>query len=313
MIQRIVLVAFIGLLCNPLFCFGQDSTAVQDLNEEKELKFQQYFFKALSEKSIKNYQKALENLEFCNELIPNEPGVLFEFSKNYFLLDQYQPAKQFIQKAIDIEPNNMWMLLHLIEIHKKERDYASGIELLKKVIKKDPKRKADLIRFYYLNRNHQEAIDLLNELEKEKGLSSNLKALKRSLEFRKGTAVKKETEDLSAIVSRFEENSSFDLLRKLLNKAQKEDASIFHKYAENALDLFPAQPYVYLMRGKSLHMQNKSQEALTILESGIDFVIDNPKLEASFLEEMAKVQESLGNVSKAQELRNKAKKLTTVE
>ena len=51
--------------------YAQDSIALpKDLNEEKELKFQQYFFKALAEKSIRNFQKAIENLESCNQIIP---------------------------------------------------------------------------------------------------------------------------------------------------------------------------------------------------------------------------------------------------
>lgn len=313
MIKRIVLVVFIGLLCNPFLVLAQDSLAVQDLNEEKELKFQNYFFKALSEKSIKNYQKAIENLEFCNELIPNNEAVYFEFSKNYFLLNQYQMAKQFVQKALDIDMGNTWMQLHLVEIHKKERDYPSAISLLKKIILKDPKKKEDLVRLYYLNRDYTQAMSLMSEIEKESGLSRNLKSLKISLAFRKGTSVQKEVEDLPGMITKFEENSSFDMLKKLLAKANTEDVSIFHKYSEKALDLFPAQPYSYLMRGQSLQIQNKLQDALVILETGIDFVIDNPKLESSFYELMAKVHESLGNVAKAQEYRNKAKKLNTAE
>ena len=38
-------------------------------------------------------------------------------------------------------------------------------------------------------------------------------------------------------------------------------------------------------------------------------VIDNPTLEASFYEILAKVHDGLGNTTKAQEYRNKAKKL----
>ena len=41
--------------------YAQDSIPVaKDLTEEKELDFQQFFFKALSEKSIGHYQKAIE-------------------------------------------------------------------------------------------------------------------------------------------------------------------------------------------------------------------------------------------------------------
>ena len=47
--------------------YTQDSIPeAKDLTEEKELKFQQFFFKALSEKSIGNYQKAIENLSLAS-------------------------------------------------------------------------------------------------------------------------------------------------------------------------------------------------------------------------------------------------------
>ena len=60
---------------------SQDSIpATKDLTQEKELKFQQFFFKALSEKSIGNNQKAIENLESCNQILTNNAAVFFELS-----------------------------------------------------------------------------------------------------------------------------------------------------------------------------------------------------------------------------------------
>jgi tetratricopeptide (TPR) repeat protein len=309
MIRRIVFVAFLALLCHPFVSSAQDSIAVKDQSEEKMLQFQQYFFKALSEKSIKNYQKAIENLEFCNELSPNDTSVLFEFSKNYLLLNRIVEAKQYIEKALALDPDNIWMLGHLVAIYRKERNYGLAIEAQKKIIAQNPNKKPDLIRLYYLNRDYQAAMDLMNELEQEKGLSRNLKSLKLSLEFRKGTSVEKGAEDLQSLISSFEENASFALLKKVLEKSHTEDMSVFHTYSEKAIDLFPAQPYAYLMRGKSLQIQNQFQQAMAILESGIDFVIDNPSLEANFYEILAKVHDGLGNTTKAQEYRNKAKKL----
>jgi tetratricopeptide (TPR) repeat protein len=308
-----VLVAFLGLLCNPFVSFGQDSTAVKDLSEEKELRFQQFFFKALSEKSIKNYQKAIENLEVCNELLPENVSVYFEFSKNYLLLNNVEEAKQYVNRALSKEPDNIWLLGHLVDVHKKERNYQEAIEVQKKIVAQNPKKKSDLIRLYYLNRDYKQALLLMDELEKTVGLSKNLRSLKKSLEFRKGPVAKRELEDIQSLVASFEENSSFALLKKLLDKSNQEDMSVFHKYSEKGVDLFPAQPYVYLMRGRSLQIQNKFQEALTLLQSGIDFVIDNPTLESEFYETLAKVYEGLGQSEKAQEYRNKAKKLKEIK
>ena len=314
MIKRIVLVVCFGLLCAPFLLSAQDSIAVQDLEEEKQLKFQKYFFKALSEKSIKNYEKALENLEMCNEILPNDTSVFFEFSKNYFLQKKNVDAQFYINKALEKDPQNIWMLSHLVEIFKANRDYPSAIEVQKKIILQNPKKKEELVRLYYFNREYAEAISLMDELEKGPGLSRNLKSLKKSLQYRKGPALKKEVEDVKTMVANFEGGvKSFTSLKKLLETSLKEDVSVFHKYSEKAVDLFPAQPYAYMVRGKSLQIQNKLQQSIRILESGIDFVIDNPELEAQFYEIMAKAYDGLGNATKAQEFRNRAKKLKAVK
>ena len=314
MIKRIAFVVLLGLLYNPFLSFGQDSTAVKDLEEEKQLKFQQYFFKALSEKSIKNYQKAIENLELCNEISPMNISVFFEFSKNYLLLNKVEEAKHYIQKALHKEPNDIWMLHHLVSIYKKERNYKEAIQAQQKIVKLSPKKKEDLVRLYYLNRNYDEALSLMDTLEKEKGLPKHLRQLKWSLEFRKRPLVKKERKnDLKSLIETFNDESSFSALKELLNKAIDKDLTVFHKYSEKGIDLFPAQPYVYLMRGKSLQIQQKHSQAVTLLESGIDFVIDNPDLESQFYETIAKAYDGLGNSGKAQKYRSKAKKLKTVK
>ncbi|MEQ6125101.1 hypothetical protein AAON49_12915 [Pseudotenacibaculum sp. MALMAid0570] len=315
MIKRIVLVIFLGLLYNPFISLGQDSIVLaKDLKEEKQLKFQQYFFKALSEKSIKNYEKAIENLETCNELLPNDVSIYFEFSKNYFLLNKYHAAKEYINKALIQEPNNIWMLSHLVAIYKKERNYKEAIDVQQKIIKLDPQKREDLVRLYYFNRNYLEALSLMDELEKEKGLPRNLKQLKKSLELRKGPAKKKEKQDIKSLIATFEDDqSSFKTLKKILDLAFEEDVKTFHKYSKLAIDLFPAQPHAYLMRGKSLQILSNHKEAISILESGIDFVIDNSNLEADFYETLAKAYDGLGNSIKAQDYRNRAKKLKTVE
>ena len=100
---------------------AQDSIpAKEDLTEEAELKFQQFFFKALSEKSIGNYQKAIENLESCNQLLTNDVAVFFEFSKNYLLLNNTLIAKEYINRALEKDADNIWMLKHLVKVYQKE-------------------------------------------------------------------------------------------------------------------------------------------------------------------------------------------------
>ncbi|MBL4604967.1 MAG: hypothetical protein JKY02_04700 [Flavobacteriaceae bacterium] len=312
MIKRVVLVVLLGLLYNPFLSLGQDSIpAAEDLEEANELKFQEFFFKALSEKSIKNYQKAVENLEVCNTILPKNVTVYFEFSKNYFSLNKTQEAKEYIQRALIQEPRNIWMLEHLVQIHKKEQDFKSAIIAQKKVVSLNPKKREPLVYLYLQDRDYKNALSLMNTLEAGKGLSKNLRQIKVSLEFRKGVVTKEEEKnDVPSLIKAFDaDRTSFVSLKKLLNTTMNADKSAFHKYSELAVELFPAQPYVYLMRGKSLNMLKNYQEALTILESGIDFVIDNTSLEAQFYETMADAHVGLNNSQKALEYRNKVKKL----
>ena len=312
MIKRVVLVVLLGLLYNPFLSFGQDSIpAAEDLEEKNELKFQEFFFKALSEKSIKNYQKALENLEVCNTILPQNVSVYFEFSKNYLLLNKTQEAKEYIQRALAQEPKDIWMLEHLVEIYKKDQDFKSAISTQKKVVSLNPKKQEPLVYLYLQERDYENALSLMNALKEGKGLSKNLQRLKASLELRKGLATKKEEKnDVPSLMKAFDEDrTSFKSLKKLLDVAMNTDTATFHKYSELAVELFPAQPYVYLMRGKSLYMSKNYQEALTMLESGIDFVIDNNELEAKFYETMADTHAVLKNSQKVLEYRNKVKKL----
>ncbi len=315
--KRIVLLAFIWLWCYPFVISAQDSIpAKQSLAEEKELKFQEYFFKALSEKSIRNYQKAIESLEQCNEIFPEDVTVLFEFSKNYYALNKTIEAKVFIQRALAKDPSNLWMLKHFVAIYKKERDFQKAIEIQKKVVAIDPKMREELVRLYYLNRNYNLAIEEMNALQNERGLSKNLQRLKESLIARKSPAKKilKTEETLSSLIQTFEnDNSSFEILKKLLEKVYTEDKKLLEKYSNLGIELFPAQPFAYLMRAKSLLEMNKAHQALSFLESGIDFVIDNPGLESEFYLTMAKAYDGLGNSVKAQEYRAKAKKIKAVK
>lgn len=312
MIKRIVLIVFLGLLYNPFYIVAQDSIAIaEDIEEKKLLQFQEYFFKALSDKSINNYQKSIENLEACNEILPNNKSVYFELSKNYLLLNKTREAEVYIDKALNIESSNIWMLLHLVAIQKKERNFKEAIKTQLKIVDQNPKQRIELVRLYYFNKQYTDALSLINTLEQENGLSKNLKQLKHSLELRKGTIVKKVvTEDLSSLIVNFEKNqTTFKNLKKLLDFAIKSDVQTFHKYSKLGIDLFPAQPFIYLSRGKSLQMQKKPQEAIDVLESGFDFVIENPSLEIQFYNSLAKSYTRINNPMKAKEYLEKVKKI----
>ena len=189
MIKRIVLYVFFGLLFNPFLLYSQDSIPkikeiTEEITEENTIKFQEYFFKSLSEKSIKNYQIAIQNLEECNAILPNDKAVFFELSKNYLLLNRTSEALQYINNALRLAPSNFWMLKHLVAIHKKDKNYQEAIKTQIIIVKQKPKQRAELIYLYYLNDEYMQALSLIDVFEKDYGLTTRLKQLKNKLVLR---------------------------------------------------------------------------------------------------------------------------------
>ena len=314
MIKRIVLSVFLGLLFNPFCSFSQDSIPnakeiAKEIAEENNIKFQEYFFKSLSEKSIKNYQLAIENLEECNTISPNNKTIYFELSKNYLLLNKTSEATQYINKALLLEPTNTWILLHLVAIQKKERNYQKAIKTQLTIVQQKPKQRSELIWLYYLNSEYTKALSLIYMVEKETGLTTRLNQLKVKLELKnKPIALKVSKDSLTQLITDYEANKpSFSKLKKILTLAINENTEVFYKYSSLAIDLYPAQPFAYLSRGKALQLQKKHQQAIDVLEIGIDFVIENSLLESQFYTTLVKAYTSLNNPKKVLEYKIKLK------
>ena len=309
--KRLVFFLFIGLLYKPFLFFSQEiGLNTTQITEQQEIKFQENLFKALSEKSITNYQKAIENLEICKAIFPNNETVYFELSKNYLLLNKTIEAKKYIQIALELDPKNLWMLLHLIAIQKKERNFDEAIKIQRKIAKEYPNQQKALIKLYYINKEYSNVISLLNELEKTSALDEDLIKLKNELKHPQITPQEKNDEsNLSRLISKFEKSKlSFFTLQQILKISSKTNSEVFFTYSELAMDLFPAQPLVYLYRGEALQKQQRYHEAIDVLEQGIDFVLDDSKLEDQFYTILADLYLMIDNPYKAKEYLKKSQR-----
>ncbi len=307
--NKFVLCSLFFILCS-FNILPQDSISVaKDLTEEKDLKFQQFFFNALSQKSIGNYKKAIENLESCNEVLNNNVSVFFEFSKNYLYLNQTLLAKEYIKSALTKEPNNIWMLKHLVKIYVKDTNYSEAIIVQQKIAKINLKEKEFLVRLYIRNRQYKKAISLMDILEKDNSLTLSLKRLRNNLKKQKEKieVVNLKKDDLVSLKDKFKEDKSYAILKEILEKSENNIETLLD-YSNKGVSLFPAQPYVYLIKGKALNYQKEFKKALKSLKNGLDFVIDN-KMEADFYKEIAASYKGLGNFREEKKFIEKSKKI----
>lgn len=305
---KVISLSFLGLLFFMHALFAQDSIPQKlDLNEEADLKFQEFFFKALSEKAIGNYKKAISNLESCNQILPNDEAVYFEFSKNYLALNNTLLARDYIDRALEKEPENIWMLKHLVKIYQRENNLDKAIQIQRTITQNHPKERTYLIQLLVYNRNYEEALALMKIVEQEDGLSANLKKLRQQLLGSKTREKPKPLSDISSLEKAFKTNKSFEILEKLLRLSEGNPKKLL-KLSEEGMLLFPAQPLVYLMNGKANNESKNYKKALVVLRNGIDFVI-TADMEVTFLIEIANAYKGLGNDEEAQKYVTKAKKI----
>ena len=287
--------------------FSQEEIEVDDgVSEKDELAFQEHFFDALTQKAINNHQKAIDLLEDCNKLWPNNKAVLFELSKNYLKLHKTPEAIEYVSEALTLEPNNLWLLEHLVTVYKKDRNYIAAIDIQERITKKHPKERQKLVYLHLKNNDKSTAKKLLKELEEAKLLTPRLRRIKANLtKVKKAKPVVTENAIKGSLEEEYAKDTSFKNLKKLLIKLDEDNNAALLKYSNEGMGLFPAQPFVYLMHGKALNKQKKHKEAIKSLENGIDFVIDDLTTEKLFYAEFVLAYKALGDTKNSNKYQKK--------
>lgn len=289
---------------------AQDSLVLDsNIKEKQEIDFQKHLFDAMTSKATKNYLKAIESLEECNRLLPNEKAVLFELSKNYYFLNKVPEALDYAQQALALDTENVWLLEHLVAIYKKDRNFEEAIAVQEKIGAKYPKKRQQIVFLHLQNNDKDSAQKLLNELADAKLLNARLRSLKKKMEgIDEPPRIRTKTPTLSgSLEERFQKEKSFPVLNKLLTKLDNENNSELLNYSEQGMSLFPAQPIVYLMNGKALNNNKEFKKAIESLQNGIDFVIDDKNLENRFYSELVKAYKALGDAKNVDKYQKKLK------
>jgi tetratricopeptide (TPR) repeat protein len=304
--------------------FAQEDVASREtmLVEQKNINFQTFFFESLEQKAIGNYDKAIYALEACNNLNKENVAVLFELSKNYTFLLKYTEAEYYILKALEIEPSNLYLLRHLKDIKTKKNDFNGAIIIQNRIIEQRPKEEADLVILYIKSGEIENAIALLKKLNANNNLPQNLIPLKESLlqsnpeisEKEENSAFKEQPKSKTEVLKEnYELKKDYNSLKLILERELKTKQYLeLLKDSEKAIEIYPAQSFLYLMNGVGLNNVRRYRDAIDILNTGLEYLVDDNELEAQFMEQLSLSHKGLGEnkmatsfYRKAMELRNK--------
>lgn len=436
-----------GILLFSQITYAQEEEITDDLGNVSD-KFQEYFFEALKQKGIENYDRAIDALEKAAKEKPEEAVVYFEMGKNYLFLKRYETAEEHFQKTIEKTGEKPEVLERLYEVYYQTGNDAAAIDVVKKLILSDSDYKEDLATLYVRTEQYAEALKILDELDRSKGNNDYRNQLRQQIYAESSDASGQiadlknriernpnaEQDYLNLIYLYSQENNTeaaFETALQLLKN--KPDSELVHlalykfyleknnpdeavnsmqivlrsdvvdeenkfkvlngfllfvndnpayennlekmialyaeeenspevyeqlgnyylqkeKYAEalhyfeigvskntadfnlikstvllqldfkkneearklseNALEIFPTQPLLYLLNGAAYNQLGNHKKAIAALEMGIDFLIDDPKMERDFYLQLKTAYEAQGNPEKAAAFAEKAERLS---
>ncbi|WP_282042289.1 tetratricopeptide repeat protein [Winogradskyella flava] len=270
--------------------------------------FQEYFFEALKQKGIENYDRAVEALHKCLNLDSKKPVIYFELGKNYNKLKNFGAAEDNLKKAISMQPDNEWFLDELYDVYFQQDDINNAIKTIKQLVKYHPDYKEDLAALYVREKRYKQALELLDELDEELGVSEARDAMRNDIYSITGNADDR-IENLEQRIAA-NPNSEENHLKLIYRYSQTGDKKKAYKAAQNLLKVKPESKFVhlalykfYLQDGKVEDAINSVKIALTspeinadakakVLKDFVGFVSKNPEYESDLVDITSLVDEN---------------------
>ena len=184
--------------------------------------FQNAFFESLKQKAIENYDKAIESLEKCLKLEPNNAVIQHELGKNYLFQKDYKKAYDSFEKAAATDPKNKWFLHGMYDVCYQTQDFNQAILIVEKLVKIDSGYKEDLISLYMKTLQFDKALVLINDLNENVGKSEKRDLYKAQI-----------------LSDPKNQKSEIDNLLDLIKKNPKEEANynaLINLYTKNGQD-----------------------------------------------------------------------------
>jgi tetratricopeptide (TPR) repeat protein len=236
----------------------------------------------------------------------NYIALIFLYNKN-----NQEELAQEIAKKLEFEiPNSDWAKVSLFKLYLKNNDGENAVKAMNFVLgslKIDQKIKHRMLNEFMLfikdkpqfDSDLEKAVSYFDtdksvEVAKELGkFYHNKKNWEKAIRFYE-IQLKKIPDELETALLLFEcytEKGNFDVIEKKV---------------ETFIQIYPTQPQFYYYLGLAYNQKGAFKKAKDVLESGLDFVVDNPKLEINFNIQLGEAYNGLGDLKKKEYYFSKA-------
>ena len=303
--------AYIIVLILGMLLFPQQSHAQVDFNKRPdddlgnvEDEFQELFFEALKQEGIDNYQRAIDALLKCINIKSSEAVVYYELGKNYNKLKNFGDAEDALKKAVSKEPDNEWYLYELYDVYIQQNDIDRAIKTVKQLVKYHPEDyKQDLAALYVKAEDYKNALEVLDELDKDYGFNADRDFLRNQIYDITGKD-KDRIENLEERL-KLEPNNELNYLNLIYRYSETGKKEKAFDTAKQLLKINPNSQLVHLALYKFYLDDNDTQNAINsmkivltssdinpdakskVLNDFVNFVSVHPEFEPDLLEATA--------------------------
>jgi len=262
-----------------------------------------------------NQEKAIAEIENLVIAFPTEPQYHSMLAELYMASGQTEKALSSYNRVLELDPGNPYIHISLSDYYRKTGDYQKSYNYLKQGFSNpelDIDTKVNILLAYYTaiefyDEKKEEAFELSGILiethpDNPKAYSIRADLLFQAKDFGKAR------EDLRKVISL--DSSRYLVWEQLLfTEAELQDFASMKLESKRAIDLFPQQPLPYLFNAVANFQDKDFTAAISSLEKGIRFVIDNELLLAQFHSYLGDAYHETKNNEKAFQAYEKALKI----
>ena len=160
----------------------------QDIEKNNSI-FNTHLFEALKEKSLENYEEALEQFQKCIKMDDKQALPFYESALINKALGNFDLASEQAKISTELDKNNRWYQLNLAEVLFTNQNFNSAAVEYKKLLFKEPGNRELyflLAEMYIYNNDFLKAIDVYDDLEEIQAIDKRVSMQKHKLYMQMG-------------------------------------------------------------------------------------------------------------------------------
>lgn len=293
--------------------FDKAFELINELNEKVGKSEKRELYKAQIMKDSKYQSAEKNNLIEQIKKFPKEESNYIALIYIYSQNNQEEKAMEIAQKLEKEIPTSDWAKVSLFKFHLNNNDGDNAVKAMNIVLpskKIDQKIKHRILNEFLIFAKNNPTYE--GDLDKAIGYFENDKEISVAKEIGKFYYSRKDFDKTIKYLEMHLKSYNEDVETQIIllqTYTEKQQFDVLLIKATNLIQLFPTQPEFYYYSGLGNNQVNKFQNAVDVLESGLDFVIDDIALEINFNIQLGEAYNKLGDIKKKEKYFSKANEL----